>query len=376
MKRATVVIGANYGDEGKGAMVDYLASQVSGEKVVVRFNGGAQAGHTVVTPDGYRHVFSHFGSGTLTGASTYLAKHFVCNPILFWKEFRILHTASVEPVVAVDPRCFVTTPFDMLINQIVEDARGDKRHGSVGVGFGETIERCQYPAFRLIRSDLTNRDTISERLRLIRDKWLPTRCQQLNVSPLEKNDRRLNDDLIGRIAEEFLMFAEATAVAGAEFLERKTVIFEGAQGLCLDMRHGQFPHVTRSSTGLANVVPIVKSLSLNIETIYMTRPYLTRHGAGSVPRQYVPDPPIFDETNTPHPYQGELRFGRLHIGELRQRIERDAALLSGCRMSVGLSCVDHVDAVALRPIVGDLKPATQSNGPTRNHISKASATKE
>src|SRR5258708_6994888 len=108
MKRATVVIGANYGDEGKGKMVDYLVSQITNEKVVVRFNGGAQAGHTVMLPDGKRHIFSHFGSGTLANAQTYLAKHFVCNPILFWKEYRQLSELSITPKVAVDPRCFVT----------------------------------------------------------------------------------------------------------------------------------------------------------------------------------------------------------------------------------------------------------------------------
>ena len=85
MNHAHVVIGANYGDEGKGLMTDYLADKYQAE-VVVRFNGGAQAGHTVVTPAGQRHVFSHFGSATLSGSRTFLSKHFVANPILFLKE--------------------------------------------------------------------------------------------------------------------------------------------------------------------------------------------------------------------------------------------------------------------------------------------------
>lgn len=82
--KARVVIGSSFGDCGKGLVTDYLCSQGAG--IVVRFNGGANAGHTVVTPDGQRHVFSHFGSGTLLGVPTFLSSFFVCNPIQFAKE--------------------------------------------------------------------------------------------------------------------------------------------------------------------------------------------------------------------------------------------------------------------------------------------------
>ena len=84
--KISVVIGANYGDEGKGLATDYLASQGT-KSLVVRFNGGAQAGHTVVTPDGCRHVFHHFGSGVFAEADTFLSKFFIVNPILFRTEF-------------------------------------------------------------------------------------------------------------------------------------------------------------------------------------------------------------------------------------------------------------------------------------------------
>jgi adenylosuccinate synthase len=86
---AHVVIGANFGDEGKGLLTDYYASKLPMEfgysRCVVRYNGGAQAGHTVVTPD-KRHIFSHFGSGSLTGAATFLARDFIVNPRFFLNE--------------------------------------------------------------------------------------------------------------------------------------------------------------------------------------------------------------------------------------------------------------------------------------------------
>lgn len=369
MKRATVVIGANYGDEGKGRVVDYLASQLPGEKVVVRFNGGAQAGHTVVTPDGKRHVFSHFAAGTLAGAHTYLARHFVCNPLAFWKESHDLKDLNVRPVISADPRCFVTTPYDMLINQLVEDARGDKRHGSVGVGFGETIERNIYPSFQLWKSDLTDRDVIERKLRLVRDHWMPTRCRQLKIKNLPKDDHRMSDEILDKTVTAFTAFETSVGTAGAEFIERKSIIFEGAQGLCLDMDSHNFPHVTRSKTGLANIVPIARGLGLGLDVVYVTRPYLTKHGAGPLATQYEPNPPIFDETNTPHPYQGTLRFGHLDVGEMRDRIAKDLEVYPGAKETVALTCVDHVtkDRFAeLSRQIGNVR--LFSDGPRRDQM--------
>jgi adenylosuccinate synthase len=99
--RARVVIGANFGDEGKGLLTDYLCAQGAG--MVVRFNGGANAGHTVVTPDGKRHVFSHFGSGSFCDVPTFLSPYFVCNPVLFFHELETLHKLGVSPTVYAHP---------------------------------------------------------------------------------------------------------------------------------------------------------------------------------------------------------------------------------------------------------------------------------
>ena len=116
MARAPVVIGANWGDEGKGLMVDYLCSQGAG--VVVRFNGGAQAGHTVVTPEGVRHVFHHIGAGAFCGVPTFLSRFFCVNPLVFYRELDELKTKLTDPpLVFADPQCKVTTFADIIINQ-------------------------------------------------------------------------------------------------------------------------------------------------------------------------------------------------------------------------------------------------------------------
>ncbi|GAJ18287.1 unnamed protein product, partial [marine sediment metagenome] len=111
--RAIAVIGANFGDEGKGRIVDQISSTAESPTVVVRYNGGAQAGHAVVTPEGNEHVFSHFGSGTYVGASTWLSDFFIGNPFLWTREYKELK--SINPDCIIHPYMPLSTPYDMLI---------------------------------------------------------------------------------------------------------------------------------------------------------------------------------------------------------------------------------------------------------------------
>ena len=112
MKDIKIVIGANWGDEGKGLMTDYFSQKPN--TIVVCSNGGAQRGHTVVTLDSIRHVFRHFGSGTFNGASTYLSEDFICNPIIFRQEYEELKNLGYAPKTYINNKCMLTTPFDMI----------------------------------------------------------------------------------------------------------------------------------------------------------------------------------------------------------------------------------------------------------------------
>ena len=89
MQHCSIVIGSLWGDEGKGHMTDILCSQ-NKNTLTVRFTGGAQASHTVVTPDGKRHAFRHFGAGTFADAKTYLAEEFIVNPVSLNPIFSII----------------------------------------------------------------------------------------------------------------------------------------------------------------------------------------------------------------------------------------------------------------------------------------------
>jgi len=129
-----------------------------------------------------------------------------------------------------------------------------------------------------------------------------------------------------------------------------SVIFEGAQGLLLDQGHKFFPHVTRSNTGMKNVSQIIKQLGYKneeVEIIYVTRAYLTRHGEGPFPTELKEKPysKIEDLTNIPNPYQGTLRFGLLDLNELSETINKDIQNAEGLnyKVKLAITCLDQLD---------------------------------
>ena len=146
--RVKIVIGANYGDEGKGLATHYFSKQKGPKEkcLNVLFNGSCQRGHTVDLEDGRRHVFHHFGSGTLDGAATYFDSNFIVNPIFFCLEYDELSESFRRfSKCFISSECRVAVPYDAFINQIVEQDRAKKgtRHGSCGFGVWETQQRYE-----------------------------------------------------------------------------------------------------------------------------------------------------------------------------------------------------------------------------------------
>ena len=307
-----MVIGANFGDEGKGLVTDYLCERGAG--IVVRFNGGAQAGHTVVTPDGERHVFRHFGSGTFCGIPTFLSQFFVCNPILFFEERKELIALGFHPEVYAHPDCLVTTFMDMLINQALENRRGSKRHGSCGIGFHETINRSSVPELKITMSDLWNGGKrLKSQLSEICGKYAKFRTGNSLDEPRA----------VSAFIECCADFAQCVQPLG--IAQCKDPVFEGAQGLLLDQNNKEyFPHVTHSNTGMKNVEVLCSQAGIvEKEIYYVSRTYMTRHGAGPLPGERS-SMRFDDETNKPTQFQGALRFAPLDTDLLRTRCRRDA----------------------------------------------------
>ncbi|AYC99781.1 adenylosuccinate synthetase [Neorhizobium sp. NCHU2750] len=396
--RAQAVIGAAYGDEGKGLMVDRLSAMAenTGENaVVVRSNGGAQAGHTVISPQGMRHVFHHVGSGSFAGAATHFSRFFVAHPMLLIDELATLADLGIRRRLTGDPAVPVTTPYDVILNQAVEMARGHGRHGSCGLGFGETIERNLRPEFSLTLRDLYRPD-LAARLAAIRDLWVPDRLAALGME-------NLPGELASALRAEatmlrFMEDCEATLDHVVLWPDRRLaelgpVIFEAAQGLLLDQDFGAFPHVTRSNTGLKNILAIASGAGIDtLDVTYVTRVYTTRHGAGPLKGEVarLENLRITDPTNAPNDWQGTLRLAPLDLDILRNAIahdlDRDHA---GIAVSAGLAvtCLDQAEgafavvddgnAVYLDPAgaacriaeAAGLALAAESWGPGRHDVS-------
>ena len=395
MRKISAVIGANYGDEGKGLVTDYLASR--SKSLVVRFNGGAQAGHTVVTPNGIRHVFHTFGSGTLTGAATFLSEHFIANPMFFRCEREQLHQKGFNPVTYVDLRSPVTTPFDLMLNQAAEELRGNARHGSCGMGIGETIQRNCHDEYTLTLEDLySTRWDLCKKLERIRDEYVPLRAGELGISP-EKLTYWKHGLLLSNFLDDCEYFMDHVEQGNYDILRswEGDTIFEGAQGLRLDMNGKDFPHVTRSNTGLKNVISLLQDAELEsdgLDVHYVTRPYVTRHGAGPLPyEQALPKEwKVVDETNVRNVHQGTLRFGLLDIFEQRAEIKNDLKLtdqfLGKVYPRLAITCLDQVPemiecvvggeatllakGVFIQKLMGGIDADTSlcSYGPTRNTL--------
>jgi adenylosuccinate synthase len=295
-------------------------------------------------------VFHHVCAGAFAGAPTFLTRFFIVNPILFHGELDDLSALGVTPVVSVDPRAPVTLPFDMMINQIAERARGDTRHGSCGLGIGETIERGLRPEFAVTVADLGDAAKLRPVLARVRAGWAFDRLRALGVRDLTEADRALlaDETIDARWIEDAERFVAATTWSLAP-PPGSALIFEGAQGLKLDQTRGDFPYVTRSNTGCRNVIELAREWDIEaLELIYVSRVYRTRHGAGPLAREY-PTPPLrglTHETNIPNAWQGALRYAPLDLDELAADVAADLLDVEGfpgeLRTALATTCLDQV----------------------------------
>lgn len=332
MSNVKVVIGANFGDEGKGLMTDYFCHQATSKNencIVVLSNGGAQRGHTVTTPDGIRHVFHHFGSGTFAGADSYFCDKYILNPMTFRKEYEELQKLGCTPKVYANYDCMWSTPYDMMLNQIIEDSRGDARHGSCGMGIWETVSRYATDW----TYSLTKFNQIGEELKFLwledlRNIYIKWRLKKEGLDVYgEWKDIFYSPALIYHFIDDVkFMCDHITWIDESILTTYDNVIFENGQGLLLDQNNVKYgDNTTPSNTGIKNPHEIISKVlpDANVEVCYVTRTYLTRHGAGRFDEECDKDminASMEDKTNVPNPFQGAIRYGRLNAKDLFQRI--------------------------------------------------------
>jgi len=340
MKKYDIVVGLGFGDEGKGNVVNHLSTDKS---LVVRFNSGHQAGHTAIY-NNKRHVFSSIGAGSLKGASTYLSEYVTVYPIAIIKEIEQL---GFTPTIYVNSECKIVTPYDVIYNSLKVD---NLVHGTVGVGFGTTLER-EKNHYHLRIKDLFYPTIYKEKINLIHQYY----SKFINYDNIDINLTSLINEFFESIEKLKNIITVVDSLSELSY-EHKHIIFEGAQGTLLDSKCGFFPNVTRSRTTVKNAIKLIKSIDdLIYEQIivhYITRSYLTRHGNGFFPN--VIESSKFntyfnenkDETNVYNKFQGEFKKTFLNFDLLKYAIECNRKYLNDILINeeiLTITCLDQLN---------------------------------
>ena len=318
------VAGKNYGDEGKGLATDYFVlkrTSCPSDSLVIRHNGGAQAGHTVDMSDGRRFVFHQLSSGSFRGASTLWADTFMPDLYKLEEEVDDFRSIAEVPKIYASLKCSPVVIFDVLLNQALEDARRDDRHGSCGMGINEADLRRRAGFGIGMETVLgSSAKTLYNKLTDIRKNYVQERMHQIEEEvPLsDEYIKLINDDnMLCNYIDAYLYNAEKiTGVDDGMIFKlidnSSGIVFEGAQGLLLDTDYKKgAPHLTSSKTGLNNPASFCKKFNLKIdEAVYVSRSYVTRHGNGPLPLEMDKEESscFNDLTNVPNPWQGELRY--------------------------------------------------------------------
>lgn len=413
--KSNIVIGMGFGDEGKGRVTAWLADKMSrttpapprdSATCVVRFSGGQQAGHTVVSKfdkmipytfesdkcrHQIRHVFSTLGSGTLSGFKTYVSKYCVFDPQCAVNEFRVLgreledELAGVPvkgldmistdiaarkvggkywmylPKCVIDPRVPLTTPYEVYVNRHSDDTVAD---GTCGMGVWATRVR-EAAGFSITAGDMRYPAVLRAKLKSLADWYHKSGALPADVD-IDLDGWLSAVDLIIEDSRRHFSIGPCPACSDG-------LIFEGSQGLLLDQTHGFAPNTTPSDIGLSNLTAFDGNLGFGKRPINMlndiflqnngddmrdvvfssdiylvTRAYQTRHGAGfmtneTLPHNIAADP---DETNVTNEWQKDFRRSVLDVDLLNYALDRHmiCETVDGTksRLHLVVTCVDHV----------------------------------
>jgi len=315
MKNAYIVVGLAFGDEAKGASVDFLTRKRH-STLTVRFNGGPQALHHVVTPDGRHHGFSQFGSGTFVpGVRTYLSRFVLVNPMNMLREDEHLRSVGVLDALSrtsVDQRALVITPFQVEVNRAL--AIG---HNTCGHGVGQTRgDHLKYGDEMLFVGDLRDEALMRRKLKFIQKiscLALGGRVTAMLV------DREAVDWCVAR----YTQWARLGMIGDnlAELLgANECVVFEGAQGVLLDETHGEYGFNTWTNTTFENAMTLLRECNYDgrVTKVGVFRSYFTRHGDGPFVESPIDSLELHNGTDR---YMGKFRVGQFDFAAAKRAVE-------------------------------------------------------
>lgn len=359
MKRATIVADLGFGDSGKGTIVDFL-TRARGAAAVIRFNGGGQAAHNVVTPDGRHHTFSLFGSGTfIPGVRTHLSRFVLVDPTILRNEARYLQSLGCsDPFsrLSVDEAALVVTPFQKAANRLRETLRGEGRHGSCGKGIGETMADSLNDAASVVRvRDIKNPGLLLAKFRALQSlkrEEFEAAFGKLRAMAIAQDDLLLLTDAGAPefFVERYREVGEKMSIVSGEYLRELSafgeVIFEGAQGVLIDEWYGFHPYTTWSTTTFANALALLREIDYDgeVERLGVLRAYFTRHGEGPFPTE---DKELGTALPDTHNGFGPWQRG-FRVGWFDNVLARYALAVSGGADSLAVTNLDRFASVENR----------------------------
>lgn len=345
---AYIVTDLGFGDSGKGTTVDTLTRALQ-PSLIVRHNGGCQAAHTVITPKGVKHTFNIFGSGSLSSpCPTLIGPEVVLHPLVMRRE--ALELGGIHQLkrlfLSLDSK--VTTTYHMAVNRLRELSRGKNRHGSCGIGFGETIEAdINHPELTLRVRDCISPTTLGAKLYEIRG-WAQDVASNLPYSEGDEVnkawDMLLDAEEYNATIDLYPSIILGCNIADDSMLshcaDMGTVIFEGAQGVLIDEYWGFAPYNTWSDCTAANAVKMLVQAGIDSYCkLGVVRALPTRHGDGPFPTFNANLTVKFQDPNNPHNlWQGGIRVGRPDLVLLDYAVRANVGI-----NGLVVTCMDQLD---------------------------------
>jgi adenylosuccinate synthase len=282
----TVIVGSQWGDEGKGKIVDVLAEEV---EIVARYQGGANAGHTVHVGDD-EFVLHQIPSGILHPARRcLLGNGVVFDPFQFFEEMDALEARGIDTAgrVGVSARAHLLLPYHKVLDRAAEASRGAKKIGTTGRGIGPAYEdKAARQGIRV--ADLRDGARAEELLRRAADRV--NRRLECEQSEERVDAERLVADVFGLRERLMPLSVDTGRLIYEAIQEGRHVLLEGAQGALLDVDHGTYPYVTSSSTTSGGAAIGVGIGPTAIDAVIgVVKAYTTRVGEGPLPTE-LPSP--------------------------------------------------------------------------------------
>lgn len=344
-----LVVGLGYGDEGKGSIVDFLTEYV-GSKDIIRYNGGPQAAHHVVF-NGYTHCFSQFGSSFNKDVDTYLSKYMLVDPFALEVEEKSLREKGITDGfkrLYIDKDCVIITPMQKLVGRMRELS---KQYSSCGMGVGETV-RDNGNSLKMV--DLQDERILQKKLDFLWRVKLDHAEQLVEDNPcnlkIKSYYNMIDNRNMVQLSNLYRGLGDRLHIISDYDIPSQS-IFEGAQGVLLDVKHGFSPYVTKTDATLANACALVgKGKRLGV-----LRAYSTRHGAGPfVSEDLELTHRIPDLHNGTHEWQGKFRIGWLDILASRYALEVVGGVDSIALTNLDrLQDIKHIKVCTLYEYTGD-----------------------